>query len=188
MTTKTATPLAKITRQSLPVLMKDGPGWDPRITKYLSKDQELKKIRTDPTFTAKVGPRFEIGGFRVQEIGTHGSIESGVLERVVQVTEAEGDEIFPDVLGDLCEDSGGPLGEAASSELRERFDRARFEFGEYSLIGVSPVLVGNKKRRDQLRIVNYLARAVAGADKKLARLFAQMLADNIENLEPPADL
>jgi hypothetical protein len=131
MTTKTATPPIRITRQALPAIMKDGPGWDPRITKYLSKDQELKKIRADPAFTAKVGPLFEIGGFRVQEIGTHGSIESGTLERIVQVTTAEGDEMFPDVLGDLCEDPGGPLGEAASPELRARFDRARFEFGEY---------------------------------------------------------
>jgi hypothetical protein len=69
---------------------------------------------------------------------------------------------FPDVLGDLCEDTGGPLGEAASPELRARFDRRALSSGSIPWSGRSPVLVGNKKRRDQLRIVNYLARSVAG--------------------------
>jgi hypothetical protein len=56
MTTKTATPPTKITRQALPEIMKAGPGWDPRITKYISKEAELKKMRADPPLPPKPAP------------------------------------------------------------------------------------------------------------------------------------
>lgn len=186
MQTKTAP--SKITRQQLPALMMRGPKWDTRITKYIWKDTDLKKMLADAAYTANPGPTYEIGGFRVQEIGSLGSIESGELLRVVQVTAPADNERFPDVLGELCEDNTGPLGDKASSDLRERFDRIRFDFEEYSLIGTLPRLAGVKKRRDQIRIINRLSSTVSAGDRELARRLAQMLADNIENLEPSAEL
>ncbi len=176
---RTAT-AAKITRQSLPGLMKQGPKWDSRITKYLYREKELATMRASAEFTATAGTIFEIGSF--------GSIESGVLERVVEVIPPKEDEPFPDLLAELCEDTSGPLGKSASPELRERFDRERFDFQEYALIGMQPRLLGSKKRREQIRIINLLSRAVCGTDRPLSKVFAQMLADNIENLEPSAEL
>src|SRR5260221_10816756 len=184
---RTAT-TAKIPRQSLPGLMKQGPKWDSRITKYLYREKELATMRASVEFTATAGTIFEIGGFRLREIGSFGSIESGVLERVVEVIPPKEDEPFPDLLAELCEDTSGPLGKSASPELRERFDRERFDFQEYALIGMQPRLLGSKKRREQIRIINLLSRAVCGTDRPLSKVFAQMLADNIENLEPSAEL
>lgn len=179
------TKTAKITRQSLPTLMAQRLGWGTRCTKYLYTDKAVQKMHADPLFSVTQGTVYEVGGYRLREIGAYGSQESGVLERVIEVTQPT-DNI--DLLAELCEDTTGPLGDKASPELRERFDRLRFEFEEYALIGAIPRLMGSKKRREQIRTINYLARSVCGTDRALAKLFATMLADNIENLEPSETL
>lgn len=187
---KTATALPEISRKTLPDFVFPHLGWNKRITKYLWKDSEVVKMRKNAEFTANPGPVYEIADMRLQEIGTFGSYETGVLERIVEVTTPESGKHFPDLLGELCDDASkeAPLAAWASAELRRRFDRVRFEFGEYALIGNQPRLVGHKKRRDQVRIINLLSRAASDGDKALARVLAAQLADNIENLEPSAEL
>jgi hypothetical protein len=179
---------SKLTRQTLPTFMNEHVGWGVRVTRYLYRDVDLKKMRADAQFTPNNGAFYEVGGYRLREIGAFGSIDSGVLERIVEVTTPDEGAWFPDLLGELCEDNTGPLGDRASLELREKFDRARFDFEEYAMIGEMPRLSGSKKRRDQIRVINYLARRVAGTDKELSKRFAQMLADNLENLEPSETL
>lgn len=191
---KPATPtkpaLPEINRKTLPDFIFPHLGWNKRITKYLWQKKDVDKMRKDEQFTANPGPVYEIADMRLQEIGTFGSYETGILERIVEVTTPENSKHFPDLLGELCEDGSdkAPLKEWASADLRRRFDRVRFEFGEYALIGDQPRLMGHKKRRDQIRIVNLLSRAVSDGDKALARALAAQLADNIENLEPSAEL
>lgn len=176
-----------ISRQNLPQLMahKFPDPWSPKVTKYLSADKDLKKVRADPEFTLEPGEIIQVGPFSVQRIGSLGSPETGVFQRVVQVTATEGSE---DYLGELCEDPDGPLGEKASSDLRARFDMLRCEFDEFGLFGSHPVLSGVKKRREQRKIVNDFARKLFGKDHAGAKLFADMLIENIDNIEPAVEL
>lgn len=178
-----------ITRQALPAICakKFPDPWSPRITKYLSREPDLKKMRANPDFTTEPGVVIQIGGFRVQHIGSLGSIESGELIRIVEVSQGE-NEPFPDLLGELCEDSTGPLGERASAALRERFDDLRCQFNEFGLFGENPTLAGVKKRKEQRRVINEFSRRLFPKDRPGAKLFADMLVDSIENMEPAVEL
>jgi len=192
MPTKTA-PAQKINRATLNKLaglMEDQLQWSSRITRYLPEgSKELDEIRADSKlFAASGGERFEIEGYRLTHIGAYGEYDSGELNRIVIVSAPPPGEHFPDLLGDLCEDPTGPIGDKASPALRERLDRIRFKFGEYGLIGELPRLTGSKGRREQIRIINHMARTIANGDKELSRRLAQMLADNVENLEPSGEL
>lgn len=189
MPTRTAS-TNKITRQSLPSIMaaKFPDPWSPRITKYLFKDADVKKTRGNPDFTSEPGEVFQVGGFRLQRIGSLGSMESGELLRIVQISVPSDGEAFPDYLGELCEDTEGPLGERASTDLRERFDLLRCEFNKFGLFGDRPVLSGVKRRRDQRKTLNDFGRRLFPKDRAGAKLFADMLADNIENMEPAVEL
>lgn len=182
--------VSKITRQSLPAILehKFPDPWSPRVTRYVFKDGDLKKVRLDPAFVTENGAQFQVGTFRLQHIGSLGSIESGSLIRIVQVTTPPEGETWTDYLGDLCEDPSGPLGDKASQELRERFDILRCEFDEFGLFGEQPTLSGVKKRREQRKTVNDFARRLFPKDREGARLFAEMLVEHIVNMEPAVEL
>jgi hypothetical protein len=185
-----------ITQQTLPAICakKFPDAWSPRITRYLSKAAELKKVRENSEFIPDPGEIIQIGGFRVQRIGSlgvmsaPGYIESPQFLRVVEITQQEGGEPFPDFLGELCEDRTGPLGERASASLRERFDDLRCQFNEFGLFGENPILAGVKRRKEQRKTINEFARRLFPKDRPGAKLFADMLVDSIENLEPAIEL
>lgn len=177
-----------ITKQQLPAICaaKFPDPWSQRITKYVSKEAELKKIRASEEFVVETGETFQIGGFRLKHVGSLGSIESGSLLRIVEVIQSE--QPFPDLLGELCDDPTGPLGERASAELREKFDTLRCQFNEFGLFGENPVLFGVKKRKEQRKTINEFARRLFPKDRAGAKLFADLLVDTIENMEPAVEL
>lgn len=181
-----------ITRQALPAICakKFPDAWLPNCTKYLYKEADLKKVRADPDFEVDLGEVIQIGGYHVQRIGSLGNYDSGRLIRVVEISQAgeKRDHPFPDLLGELCEDSTGPLGERASADLRERFDDLRCQFNEFGLFGENPILAGVKKRKEQRRTINEFARRLFPKDRPGAKAFADMLVDSIENLEPAVEL
>lgn len=179
-----------ITKQMLPAICakKFPDAWLPQCTKYLSKEAELRKVRADPDFTTEPGEAIQIGGFHVQHIGSLGSIQGDRLLRIVVISQGDNGEPFPDLLGELCEDTSGPLGERASAALREHFDTLRCQFNEFGLFGNNPILAGVKKRKEQRKTINEFARRLFPKDRPGAKLFAEMLVDSIENLEPAVEL
>jgi hypothetical protein len=176
-----------ISQQTLPQVMerKFPDPWSPRVTKYLTKEADVRKIINDADFTPEPGEAIQVGKFVLQRIGSLGSIEDGQLQRVVQVRQPED---LPDFLGELCDDPDGPLGDRASAELRTRFDELRCEFSEFGLFGSHPVLSGVRKRREQRKIVNDFARKLFPKDRTGAKLCADMLIEHIDNIEPAVEL
>ena len=179
-----------ITRQQIPdICAKKFPdGWQPQCTKYVYKESDLKKMRADAAFEIDPGEVIQIGGYHVQRIGSLGSIDEGRLIRVIMISQLDDNQPFPDLLGELCEDPTGPMGERASTELREKFDTLRCQFNEFGLFGERPVLFGVKKRKEQRRVINEFARRLFPKDRAGAKLLADMLVDSIDNMEPAVEL
>lgn len=176
-----------ITQRALPDLMskKFPDPWSPKVTKYLSKEADVRKMLNNPDFVNEPGEVIQVSRFTLQRIGSLGSVASGSFDRVVKVID---NPDLPDYLGELCEDPDGPLGKHASSELREAFDVLRCEFDEFGLFGEHPVLSGVKKRREQRSVVNGFARRLFPKDRTGAKLFADMLMEHIDNIEPAVEL
>lgn len=176
-----------ITQKALPELLakKFPDPWSPHVTKYLTKEADVRKMLNNPEFVNEPGEVIQVSRFTVQRLGSLGSVESGSFDRVVQVID---NPDMPDYLGELCEDPDGPLGERASAELREGFDRLRCDFDEFGLFGERPILSGVKKRREQRSIVNSFARRLFSKDRAGAKMFADMLMEHIDNIEPAVEL
>jgi hypothetical protein len=182
--------MVTITRQQLPAIcaVKFPDGWSPRCTKYLFKESEMKKIRANTDFESASGETIQIGGFRLKHIGSLGPYQNGDWFRIVEVSQPENGEPFPDFLGELCEDPTGPLGDRAGAELREKFDALRCQFNEFGLFGERPVLYGVKSRKEQRRTINEFARRLFPKDRAGAKMLAEMLVDSIDNMEPAVEL